>query len=84
MRCEVCKIGKMYLNHVKVVLSVGSSKSLVFKNVPVQVCENCGEEFMSHSTMSKILETKDLASATEMPRRFRRTLVYRDKKPCTT
>jgi len=33
--------------------------TFVFKNVPAQICENCGEEYLSESINQKLLKTAE-------------------------
>jgi hypothetical protein len=35
--------------------------TLVFKNVPAQICNNCGEEFFAEEITSSILKQAELA-----------------------
>jgi len=83
MKCEVCKNGRLSLNHVKLVLSSGPSREVVFKNLPVRICQNCGEEFMSHSTMNKIMEIMDQTDVMEVCRPVKRVIGHRCGKACS-
>ena len=55
MKCAICKNGQTIGGHITVVLERGES-TLVFKNVPAQVCENCGEEYLSENTNHTLLQ----------------------------
>jgi YgiT-type zinc finger domain-containing protein len=55
MKCAICRNGYTVEGHITVVLERGPS-TLVFKNVPAKVCENCGEEYLSEETNRKLLK----------------------------
>jgi len=55
MKCAICKNGQTIEGHITVVLERGES-TLVFKNVPAQICENCGEEYLSENTNRTLLK----------------------------
>jgi len=46
MRCTVCEHGDAAPGHATVMLERGESV-IVLKNVPAEVCDNCGEYFLS-------------------------------------
>lgn len=48
MKCVICKNGEIKPGTVTVTLEGGGS-TLVFKNVPAQVCENCGEAYVDEA-----------------------------------
>jgi YgiT-type zinc finger domain-containing protein len=54
MRCAICRNGHTIEGHITVVLERGQS-TLVFKNVPAKICENCGEEYLSQETNQTLL-----------------------------
>ena len=53
MKCVICKHGQMKAGETTITLERGSS-TIVFKDVPAQICDNCGERYVD----AKI--TKDL------------------------
>ena len=55
MRCAVCKNGETKNGPVSVMLEHGGT-TLVFKDVPAEICQNCGEEYVSAETNKRILE----------------------------
>jgi len=57
MKCVVCKLGETRPGKTSVTLDRGPM-TLVFKKVPADICENCGEAYVS-SEVSRLL----LASA---------------------
>jgi YgiT-type zinc finger domain-containing protein len=55
MKCAICKNGETHLSHTTIVLEKDST-TLVFKNVSAEICENCGEEYLSSETNANILK----------------------------
>ena len=53
MKCAICRHGQTTDGFSTVVLERGKT-TLVYKKVPAQICENCGEEFIS-SSVNKVL-----------------------------
>lgn len=63
MRCVICKNGEAQASSVTVTLERGGS-TLVFKEVPARVCENCGEQYVDEEVARRLLEkAEDAASA---------------------
>ncbi len=56
MECSLCKNGNTHPGHVTVTLEKGSTIVLV-KNVPAEICENCGHYYLSSSTTQAVLDT---------------------------
>ena len=56
MKCVICKQGETKLGVSTVTLERGSA-TLVFRGVPAEVCENCGEAYVDAQTTSHLLET---------------------------
>ena len=61
MKCTVCKLGETRQSTATVTLERGST-TLVIKNVPASVCENCGEEYVQESTADRLLKTAEEAA----------------------
>ncbi|MDY6851954.1 MAG: type II toxin-antitoxin system MqsA family antitoxin [Thermodesulfobacteriota bacterium] len=55
MKCLICKNGQTKPGHVTVTLE-REGTTLVFKNVPALVCENCGEQYTDQATSERLLE----------------------------
>ena len=55
MKCAICKNGSTRNEHITVTLDRDQT-ILVFKGVPAQVCDNCGEEYVSAEINRKLLE----------------------------
>jgi YgiT-type zinc finger domain-containing protein len=54
MKCAICRNGTTSDGFTTVVLERGET-TLVFKRVPAQICDNCGEEFISSSVNKSLL-----------------------------
>ncbi|MFO7860186.1 MAG: type II toxin-antitoxin system MqsA family antitoxin [Desulfosalsimonas sp.] len=54
MKCVICKNGMTQKSFTTVVLE-RNQMTLVFKQVPADICENCGEEYISSATNEKLL-----------------------------
>jgi YgiT-type zinc finger domain-containing protein len=54
MKCAICRNGITESGFTTVLLEKGDT-TLVFKNVPAQICSNCGEEYISSETNRVIL-----------------------------
>jgi YgiT-type zinc finger domain-containing protein len=55
MKCVICKNGDTEPGLITVVLEKNSS-TLVFKGVPAEICENCGEEYVTSVTNNHLLQ----------------------------
>lgn len=56
----MCRNGILEEGHTTVVLERGDA-TLVFKNVPARLCENCGEAFVSAEVNADLLRKANLA-----------------------
>ncbi len=54
MRCMICKHGETKKGTTTVTLEKDSS-TIVFKEVPAQICDNCGEKYIDDSTTKELL-----------------------------
>jgi YgiT-type zinc finger domain-containing protein len=54
MKCVICKHGDTHPGKVTVTLQRGDS-IIIFKNVGAEVCENCGEYYLSELTTKQLL-----------------------------
>ena len=61
MKCAICKNGSTRNEHITVTLDRDQT-ILVFKGVPAQVCDNCGEEYVSAEINRKLLAIADEAA----------------------
>ncbi len=46
MKCVICRHGELTDGSTTVILERGEA-TLIFKEVPARVCDNCGEEYVS-------------------------------------
>jgi YgiT-type zinc finger domain-containing protein len=54
MKCVICKNGKTVPRTTTVILNRGEA-TVIFKNVPADICENCGEYYLSTEVTREIL-----------------------------
>lgn len=60
MKCVICKHGDTSPGTATVALD-RNGVTVVFRSVPAQVCENCGEEYVDEQTASTLLALLDQA-----------------------
>lgn len=60
MKCVICKQGDTHPGTTTITLERGTA-TLVFKNVPAQVCDNCGEAFVDARDSSNLLSVAEEA-----------------------
>ena len=53
MKCPICKHGETHPGETTVTLQRGDH-TLVFRNVPAEICENCGEYFLSDEIATQL------------------------------
>jgi YgiT-type zinc finger domain-containing protein len=61
MTCVVCKTGKTYPGTTTVTLE-RAGMTLVFKQVPAQVCNNCQEAYVEGSITDSLLKQAEEAA----------------------
>lgn len=54
MNCVICEQGETRPGNTTVTLTRGET-TIVVKNVPAEICENCGEYYLSDEISSQIL-----------------------------
>lgn len=62
MNCVICKLGETSEGRVTVTLTL-NELTIVIKHVPAQVCENCGEYYLSDDITDKVLKLAELSAA---------------------
>ncbi|HCP32061.1 type II toxin-antitoxin system MqsA family antitoxin [Candidatus Bipolaricaulota bacterium] len=63
MKCVICKQGETRPGKTTVTLQ-RNGVTLVIRNVPAEVCENCGEAYVDESTAHELLyRAEDTARA---------------------
>ena len=62
MTCVVCKLGETVPGVTTVVLQRGET-TVIIKNVPADICDNCGEYYLSEDTTRRVLALAETAVA---------------------
>ena len=60
MKCVICKNGETEPGEVTVTLQRGES-IVILKQVPAEVCDNCGEYYLSDVVTGKVMARADIA-----------------------
>ena len=60
MKCVICKLGETRPGRATVTLERAGT-TLVIKNVPADICANCGEEYVNAETTELLLRTAEEA-----------------------
>jgi len=55
MKCMICKHGETNTGTTTVTLEKNGS-TIVFKEVPAHICDNCGEKYMDDSVTKELLK----------------------------
>ena len=61
MNCVICKHGQTNPGEVTVTLQRADT-TLIFKSVPAEVCENCGEQYVDEQTTATLLRQAEEAA----------------------
>lgn len=61
MRCVICKQGSTIPGEATVTLE-RSGAVFIFKSVPAEVCDNCGECYYDEATTKRLLSAADTAA----------------------
>ncbi|NQS97844.1 MAG: type II toxin-antitoxin system MqsA family antitoxin [candidate division Zixibacteria bacterium] len=54
MKCVICKYGETQSDKVTITLERDST-TIVFKDVPAEVCSNCGESYLEENVSEQLL-----------------------------
>ena len=54
MRCPICKHGQTNPGTITVTLERGGA-TVIFREVPAQVCDTCGEQYVDEKTTARLL-----------------------------
>ena len=60
MKCVICKQGQTHSGMTTVTLARGST-TVVIKDVPAEICENCGEYYLSEEVTEKVQDMAEQA-----------------------
>lgn len=63
MNCVICKTGQLAEGTATVTLQRGET-TIVIKDVPAQVCDNCGEYYLSDELSREVLAMAEAAVTT--------------------
>ena len=61
MNCLICKHGETKPGHTTVTIQRDNC-TVIFKNVPADICENCGEYYVSENVTKKLLHQAEVAA----------------------
>ena len=57
MKCFLCKNGETKKGFTTVTLN--RNETIILKNVPAEICDNCGEYYLSEEVTKKIFKLAD-------------------------
>ena len=60
MNCVLCKHGQTHPGRTTVTLQRGET-TVILKGVPAEICENCGEYYLSDDMTGQVLERAEAA-----------------------
>jgi YgiT-type zinc finger domain-containing protein len=60
MNCVICRNGTTHSGTVTVTLQRGDT-TVILKQVPAEVCENCGEYYLASEITAQVLEKAESA-----------------------
>ena len=60
MKCVICKQGETRPGEVTVTLQRGDT-TIIFRDVPAEVCENCGEYYLADDITEQVLSRAEEA-----------------------
>jgi YgiT-type zinc finger domain-containing protein len=60
MSCVICRNGITHDGHVTVTVQRGDT-TVILKRVPAEVCDNCGEYYLSSDVAAQVLERAESA-----------------------
>lgn len=61
MKCPICKHGNTRTGVASITLERGDS-TVMFKSVPAEICDNCGEVFHDAQVTKTLLEQAEIAA----------------------
>jgi YgiT-type zinc finger domain-containing protein len=61
MKCQICKHGNTHKGYVSITLERDGT-TLLFKNVPANICDNCGEIYHDEEVTRSLLEQAEQAA----------------------
>ena len=64
MKCHICKLGETHAGKTTVPLNRGKT-TVVIKDVPAEICGNCGEYYLSENVAGQVYALADAAAQRE-------------------
>ena len=61
MKCVICKHGETQSGTATFTVDKDGA-TLVIRDVPAQICDNCGEEYFDEATTARVLEQAEVLS----------------------
>ncbi len=61
MECVICKTGETRPCHVTVTLQ-REGVTLLIKDVPAEICDNCGEYYLSEAVTERVMQQAETAA----------------------
>lgn len=61
MKCVICKQGETLPGHVTATLQ-RSETTVILKGVPAEICDNCGEYYLSEEVTGQVLDRAEEAA----------------------
>ena len=61
MKCAICKVGEMRPGHATVTLQRAGTV-VIIKDVPAQVCQDCGEYYLDEPVAQRVYAQTDAAA----------------------
>jgi len=61
MKCQICKHGNTHYGYASITLE-REGTTLLFKNVPANICDNCGEIYHDEEVTRSLLEQAEQAA----------------------
>ena len=60
MKCQICKKGETRSGNVTVTLERNGA-TVIFRNVPADICDTCGEEYINETITDELLKQAEAA-----------------------
>lgn len=61
MTCVICKQGEVLPGRAELTLR-SATATVVFRNVPARICQNCGEEYLDEEVTARLLQETECAA----------------------
>jgi len=61
VKCVICRLGETHAGKIVATLQRGET-TVILKNVPAEVCDNCGEYYLSEGIADSLLKRAEVAA----------------------